>query len=100
MTACHESGEGGIGEHCRTIGRVNYAELGINQLGAVYEGLLSYRGMFVGKDQKLVHVKPASGSFREKKTPTWFVSKDRLDEFQPDEVERFEGGAPRTLQRG
>ncbi len=89
-----------IDEHSRTIGRVNYAELGINQLGAVYEGLLSYRGMFVGKDQKLIHVKPASGSFREKKTPTWFVSKDRLDEFQPDEVERFEGGAPRIYKEG
>ncbi|MEE8300960.1 MAG: hypothetical protein V3S24_00840, partial [Candidatus Tectomicrobia bacterium] len=55
----------------KTVGRVNYAELGINQLGAVYEGLLSYRGMFA--EQDLLHVKPAKGNFRDTKTPTWFV---------------------------
>ena len=27
-------------------GRISYAQLGINQLGAVYEGLLSYSGFF------------------------------------------------------
>ena len=31
----------------RERGRISYAELGINQLGAVYEGLLSYTGFFV-----------------------------------------------------
>ena len=77
---------------------MNYAELGINQLGAVYEGLLSYRGMFA--DQELIHVKPASGNFRDKKTPTWFVSKERLEEFQTDEVERLEGGKPRVYRKG
>ncbi len=87
-----------VDDHSRTIGRVNYAELGINQLGAVYEGLLSYRGMFA--DQELIHVKPASGNFRDKKTPTWFVSKERLDEFQTDEVERLEGGKPRIYRKG
>ncbi len=44
---------------------MNYAELGINQLGAVYEGLLSYKGMFA--DQDLIHVKPADKDFRDKK---------------------------------
>lgn len=82
----------------KTIGRVNYAQLGINQLGAVYEGLLSYKGMFA--DQDLIHVKPAKGKFRDKKTPTWFVPKDRLDEFKKDEVERIEGGAARIYPKG
>src|SRR5690606_30786038 len=31
-------------------GRISYAQLGINQLGAVYEGLLSYRGFFAIED--------------------------------------------------
>ena len=31
-------------------GRISYAQLGINQLGAVYEGLLSYTGFFAETD--------------------------------------------------
>jgi hypothetical protein len=85
-------------ERSRTIGRVNYAELGINQLGAVYEGLLSYKGMFAEGD--LIHVKPASGSFKDKKTPTWFVPRERLEEFKKDEVERLNDGKPRIYPMG
>ena len=82
----------------RTIGRVNYAELGINQLGAVYEGLLSYKGMFATED--LIHVKRAKDRFRDPKAPTWFVPVARLDEFKKDEVERLPGGKPRINTRG
>ncbi len=64
---------------------MNYAELGIHQLGAVYEGLLSYRGMFAPED--MIQVKPAGSSFEDKKTPTWFVPRERLTEFHKDEVE-------------
>jgi hypothetical protein len=39
-------------------GRVSYQLLSINQLGAVYEALLSYRGFFAAED--LYEVKPAS----------------------------------------
>ena len=87
-----------VDDRSRTIGRVNYAKLGINQLGAVYEGLLSYKGMFA--DRELIHVKPASDDFRDKKTPTWFVPKERLDEFKKDEVERLDGGKPRIYTKG
>jgi hypothetical protein len=38
-------------------GRISYAQLGINQLGAVYEALLSYRGFFAEED--LYEVRPA-----------------------------------------
>ncbi len=82
----------------RTIGRVNYAELGINQLGAVYEGLLSYKGMFA--DEELIHVKSAKKSFDDKKTPTWFVPKERLEEFKKDEVERLQDGKARIYRKG
>jgi hypothetical protein len=87
-----------VDSRSRTIGRVNYAELGINQLGAVYEGLLSYKGMFA--DRELIHVKPASDDFKDKKTPTWFVPRERLDEFKKDEVERLEDGKPRIYTKG
>jgi hypothetical protein len=87
-----------LDEHSQTRGRVNYAELGVNQLGAVYEGLLSYKGMFA--DQDLIHVKPADGSFRDPKTPTWFVPRERLDEFKSEEIERLSDGKPRIYPMG
>jgi hypothetical protein len=34
----------------RGVGFISYAELGINQLGAVYEGLMSYTGIFAPSD--------------------------------------------------
>ena len=86
------------GERSHSIGRVNYAELGINQLGAVYEGLLSYKGMLA--ERELIHVKPASSNFRDKKTQTWFVPKERLEEFERDEVERLQDGKPRIYTKG
>ena len=43
----------------RRAGRISYAQLGINQLGAVYEALLSFRGFFAEED--LYEVKPAKG---------------------------------------
>jgi len=85
------------GERTKEIGRVNYAELGINQLGAVYEGLLSYKGMFADKD--LIQVKPASKKWHDKKTPTWFVDADRIDEFQKEEIERI-NKKPRIYPKG
>jgi hypothetical protein len=39
------------------FGRVSYSQLGINQLGAVYEALLSFRGFFAEDD--LYEVQPA-----------------------------------------
>jgi hypothetical protein len=41
----------------RKRGRVSYAQLGINQLGSVYEALLSFRGFFAPED--LYEVQPA-----------------------------------------
>lgn len=38
--------------------RISYAQLGINQLGAVYEGLLSFRGFFAEEDLYEVRPKP------------------------------------------
>ena len=43
-------------EHGRRRGRISYSQLGINQLGAVYEGLLSYSGFFVEPEGGLYEV--------------------------------------------
>jgi hypothetical protein len=50
------------GTRTRSAGRISYAQLGINQLGAVYEALLSFRGFFAEED--LYEVKPAVGPAR------------------------------------
>ena len=68
-------------------GFVSYAQLGINQLGAVYEGLMSYTGSIAG-DHMVEVAKdgdPAKGSWvvPEASTrdfdPTWFVERKNPD---------------------
>jgi len=49
-----------VGRH---RGRISYAQLGINQLGAVYEALLSYRGFFA--EQDLYEVKKDGDNYSE-----------------------------------
>ncbi|MBF0213305.1 MAG: hypothetical protein HQM00_07035 [Magnetococcales bacterium] len=63
-------------------GRVSYAQLGINQLGAVYEALLSYRGFFAESD--LYEVKPAGEEFNPLGTG-YFVKREALHQYQEDE---------------
>ncbi|MDY7786943.1 class I SAM-dependent DNA methyltransferase [Burkholderia ubonensis] len=98
----------------RRLGRVSYQMLSINQLGAVYEALLSYRGFFAEED--LYEVKPApkkatvassvdeeggedsdeegdmasrrpraSDSESDKLENAWFVPRSRIDEYRDDE---------------
>lgn len=55
-------------------GRVSYAQLGINQLGAVYEALLSYRGFFAHVD--LYEVKKADAAFDELDTGYFVTAAD------------------------
>ena len=59
-------------------GRISYAQLGINQLGAVYEALLSYRGFFAEED--LYEVKKAKDDPDDLKN-AWFVPERDLDEY-------------------
>lgn len=63
-------------------GRVSYAQLGINQLGAVYEALLSYRGFFAAHD--LYEVKRAGDKYDELDAG-FFVSADEIGEYAEDE---------------
>ncbi|MDA3791210.1 MAG: hypothetical protein PF503_22270, partial [Desulfobacula sp.] len=63
-------------------GRISYKQLGINQLGAVYEALLSYRGFLAETD--LYEVKKAGESHNELET-AYFVQEDDLKKYTEDE---------------
>ena len=63
-------------------GRISYAQLGINQLGAVYEALLSYRGFFAEED--LYEVKKA-GEADDPLKNAWFVPARDLDDYKEEE---------------
>ena len=63
-------------------GRISYAQLGINQLGAVYEALLSYRGFFAEED--LYEVKKAKDK-PDVLASAWFVPARDLGEYEDDE---------------
>ena len=77
----------------RRRGRISYAQLGINQLGAVYEALLSYRGFFAEED--LYEVRPAgkqAGKDPDALENAWFVPLGELHEYTQEE-RVFETGA-------
>jgi len=63
-------------------GRISYSQLGINQLGAVYEALLSYQGFFAETD--LYEVKKAGEKHNVLET-AYFVKSDDLDQYTEDE---------------
>lgn len=66
----------------RRRGRISYAQLGINQLGAVYEALLSYRGFFAQDD--LYEVKKADTEPDALDTG-YFVTREALDDYDDNE---------------
>lgn len=81
--------------------RVSYGTLGINQLGGVYEALLSYRG-FIANEQ-LYEVKRAKDKFDELDVG-YFVTESELDAYAEDERVRYESGPRkgelRTYEKG
>lgn len=68
-------------------GRISYSALGINQMGAVYEALLSYRGFIAEED--LYEVKRAGDKFNELDVG-YFVPERELDKYTEDERVRYE----------
>jgi len=77
----------------KTRGRISYATLGINQLGAVYEGLLSYTGFFARTDVFEVRSEKAVA---DDEARTYFVPVERADEFREGEFVRSSGGDGRA----
>ncbi|MEU2720727.1 class I SAM-dependent DNA methyltransferase [Streptomyces smyrnaeus] len=82
------------GKKGRRGGFISYAQLGINQLGAVYEGLMSYSG-FVANEELYEVAKNGDA-----KDGSWLVPASKADEY-PDEVfvrgyDRDTGEEPRV----
>lgn len=71
--------------------RISYAALGISQMGAVYEALLSYRG-FIAKE-KLYEVKRAKDSYDPLKVG-YFVPERELVNYSEDERVRYPDKSP------
>ena len=78
-------------------GRISYAQLGVNQLGAVYEALLSYTGFFARED--LVEVKRAQDDNPDELERAWFVTLPQSEGYEEDEVV-YDGNQPRVYPRG
>lgn len=77
-------------------GRISYAQLGINQLGAVYEALLSYRGFFA--QETLYEVKKKGDTYSELETG-YFVTAEQFGEYEEGEKVThtvYEGGEKKT----
>ncbi|MBS1636195.1 MAG: hypothetical protein JST26_09780 [Bacteroidetes bacterium] len=75
-------------------GRISYANLGINQLGSVYESLLAYRGFYAEQDYIEVHKagKPDEG--------TYLVPRSRRDDFKEDEILKNDNHEDVILKKG
>lgn len=77
----------------RRRGRISYANLGVNQLGSVYESLLAYRGFYAEENYIEVH-KP------DDEIETYLVPKSRIGDFHEDEILREDNGEVKTLEKG
>lgn len=87
-------------------GRISYAQLGINQLGAVYEGLLSYTGFFATedlyevaseKDNKKLSGKPA---VEREALKTYFVPASRIGDYKEGEIVKDENDKKVVHKKG
>lgn len=86
-------------ENTRTRrGRISYRQLGINQLGAVYEGLLSYTGFFAEPDD-LYEVKKA-GEDLDPLNQAYFVPAADLPRYIDDEKVYDVEGRPKRYPKG
>jgi hypothetical protein len=70
-------------------GRISYGTLGINQLGAVYESLLSFRGFFAEEDLYEVHPDPKG----KKATVTAEEGEDNGEDTSDDSSEQDDDSA-------
>lgn len=78
-------------------GRISYAQLGINQLGAVYEGLLSYSGFFAETD--LFEVKKADAPYNDL-DPAYFVKAEDLSKYEENEKVFNDDGTLKMYPKG
>jgi len=79
-------------------GRISYAQLGINQLGSVYEGLLSFTGFFAEED--LYQVIPEGKNPDDMKEQAYFVPASELHKYEEEEKVYEEDGSLRCYPKG
>lgn len=79
----------------RQRGRISYAQLGINQLGAVYEGLLSYTGFFAQEDTYEIQSEGDEGDAR-----VFYVPRSRAGDYEDSEFRKTESGAKIVHPKG
>lgn len=78
-------------------GRISYAQLGINQLGAVYEGLLSYTGFFATEE---LHEVRDEKEMAEDNARTYFVPASKIDTYKKSELVQDAHGRPVKHPKG
>ncbi|MDX7597792.1 class I SAM-dependent DNA methyltransferase [Aeromonas caviae] len=93
LMSLSRAGKGRFGRR----GRISYRQLGINQLGAVYEALLSYRGFFASDD--LYEVKKAGEEFNPLETG-YFVTAAEIGKYRDDEKVFNPDGSLRIHPKG
>ncbi len=84
-------------------GRISYANLGINQLGSVYESLLAFRGFFAESDHIEVHRRRKAKENSDKVASSdgsFLVPRSRIDDFHPGEVYRENNEELRIIPQG
>lgn len=90
-------GRRGRGKSAYGRGRISYAQLGINQLGSVYEGLLSYTGFF--SKETLYEVHRAGEKGDDKTQQAYFVSEKDLHRYSEEELTFEEKDGTRGKRR-
>lgn len=83
----------------RRRGRVSYSQLGINQLGAVYEGLLSYRG-FIAKEDLYEVARKGENNNVNPLNQAFFVTRDEISEYESDEQVFNDDGTFKIYPKG
>ena len=78
-------------------GRISYAQLGINQLGAVYEGLLGYTGFFASEE---LHEVRDEQEIADENARTYFVPASKIEAYKKGELVKDEHGRPRKHPKG
>lgn len=91
------------GERGKGRGRISYAQLGISQLGAVYESLLSFSGFFATED--LIELKPAGKPAPGPLEAAFFAPQSRAAKFKQaadwkDGEIVYAGNLPKVHSRG
>ena len=80
----------------RQRGRISYAQLGINQLGAVYEGLLSYTGFFAQEETYEIQ----SEADDEGDARVFYVPRSRIGDYEDSEFRKTSTGAKIVHPKG